>query len=318
MVSQSRFQYRVALFAFPLFLLSCAETDDNSTASAETNTDSSLTTESTDNAVNSTSYQAKLITEEMISGKQSFQIQLNNINDQTPATSKTLSLKPMMEMNTGMKHSTPHAGCNETETLGTYQCDIYFLMPSITSTGMEMGTWTLELAIDGNESLSFKPQVKPALGNAATLQGQNDQIASTVMADEEIDSGMAMSDETMDTEMPMTEKRKYHLFLHHHDENKLQIFIAARESLMQFPALSSGSTLSSNTDYEIAVNSLQLQISTDKENWTTIVQESNGLWTHNQAIPSGNIYLKLEVNGETKTTNGLAPDETNTYAIITL
>lgn len=246
-------------------------------------------------------------------GKTTFKLNITNLSDDSPATGLTPTLMPMMNM-ASHKHSTPVEGCTESSTLGTYDCTVYYAMAS-TMSGMSMGYWELKVMAAMGETAYFYPPVMMKMGgetNKATLKGQTDKIAG-------MNGGMAMS-------------RPYQIY---NDgataemmggTHKLELFIAAQESMMSFPAVSGGTVLNSGSaDYELTVSTMTVEVSTNGTDWVSAADAGGSHWTATGLTglttdEAGTVYVKLTINGEQKTTDGNTPagDGTNDYATITV
>lgn len=244
-------------------------------------------------------------------GKTMFTLKISDKDTGTAATGLSVSLMPMMHMAT-MDHASPVDGCSETAA-GEYACTVYYLMGSSMSGGMSMGYWQLKVMIGGmmGESVTFSPSVMMAMGDTAkaTLKGQSgDQIAG----------------------MMMSENRSYYLFKEAltgmTNNHTLSLFVAARESMMSFPAVSVGTVLNSgDAMYELTVASMAVEVSTDGTNWSAATDNGTGHWSVSGISgltngAEGNVYVRLTVNGEQKTTTGAAPagDGSNDYATFTV
>jgi len=235
-------------------------------------------------------------------GKSKFQIRVAKRIDDTPGTGLAVKIKPLMHMVNGINHSTPVDIVSEsTTTPGTYDCTAYYLMAS----GMTMGFWDLKVDIaDGTttESAMFFPHVGMAMGTTtvrATLKGQATDIISS---------------------MTGTEKRSYYVFkdgLVTGSTTTLSLFIAAKESMMNYPAVSIGTVLSSPTG---TVTAMTVEASSDGgTNWVPAIDNANGHWSVSGLAglvsgTTGTIYVKMGVNGEDKTTDGNAVSVANGYA----
>jgi len=227
-------------------------------------------------------------------GKTAFKIKITNLIGGTPATGKSISLMPLMHM-PDTSHSTPVGSITDNGD-GTYSCTAYYLMAS----GPGMGYWDLQIKIDGmmGETATFYPAVGMAMGDTVrtTLKGQTDIISS----------------------MTGTEKRSYYLFkddLVTAGTSTFNLFIAAKQSMMSYPAVSSGTVLSSPT----GTITMTVDASTDGSSWVAATDNTKGSWS----IPglsglvsgtTGTIYVRMKVNGEDKTTDGNAASGANGYA----
>ena len=234
-------------------------------------------------------------------GKSPFQLNITKKSDNSPATGLTPTLAFTMHMNDGKSHSTPADVVSESTTPGVYNCTAYYLMAS----GPDMGTWDLVVNV-GAVATTFHPEVAMAMGTTtvrASLKGVTDMIST----------GTA------------SEKRSYYLF---HDgltsamgNYTFNLFIATKEGMFNMPAIGTGSTLMNELSASWLVNSMTVEASTDLTTWLPATEGSTGHWsipnlTGLTAGVEGKIYVRLGVNGETKTTDGM---ETGTgYATFTV
>ena len=232
-------------------------------------------------------------------GKTMFKIKVANRSTGAPVSGLTLRFMPLMHMAT-MNHATPMDIATESSTPGTYNCTAYYLMAS----GPGMGFWELKVMTSSGmmgETATFYPSVRMAMGSTtvrATLKGQADIISS----------------------MTGTEKRSYYLFndgLATGSTTTFNLFIAAKSSMMSYPAVSSGTVLSSPTG---TVASMTVEASTDGGiNWVLAVDNANGHWSISGLAglvsgTTGTISVKMNVNAEDKTTDGNAVSGANAYA----
>ena len=234
-----------------------------------------------------------------IDGKSEFTLSISDLSD-TPQTGLDVSIKPMMYMSNRI-HSTPYnSECVEGSTAGKYHCTAYYLMASQMMGGMSMGYWQLKVSIGGNqgESTYFYPTVTMAMGDTAQarLKGQDDLIP-----------GMS-ADET----------RTYYLFKQDlsgmTNNHSFALYIAAKESMMSFPAIETGATLSAGeTNYELVLSSLSVEVSANASDWITASEQGDGIWIADgiSGLTNGEeatLYVRLTINGEQKTTDGMIPN----------
>jgi hypothetical protein len=226
----------------------------------------------------------------------------------TPQTGLSLSLMAMMHMAT-MTHSTPDADCVESATAGTYDCTIYYLMPS-QMMNTSMGYWQLTVMAGMNESAVFYPTVTMAMnGNGkVVLKGQSGDLIAG---------------------MTGTENRSYYIFKDSvsgaTDNHTIKLFVAARESMMSFPAIYAGKILNQGTAYELNFAAMSVEVSTDGSTWVAADGSSNdGYWTASGVSGltdgvEGSFFIRVTINGEQKTTDGAIPagDGSNDYTTIT-
>jgi hypothetical protein len=231
-------------------------------------------------------------------GKTTFKIKVSNL-DGTPATGKTITLTPKMNMATS-SHAAPVDSVVESATLGTYDAAVYYLMAS----GPGMGVWELKVSI-GTETATFFPPVAMAMGSTsrATLKGVGDQIGAMM--------GMG------------TAKRTYYLFNEGMTGGTAKLFIAALDDAMmtKFPAVSAGSTLHDQSGAAVTISAITVELSTDKATWVAATDGGNGHWSAaGLTIPAsgGHVYARVTVNGEQKTTDGTALSATNGFADFTI
>lgn len=236
-------------------------------------------------------------------GKTLFKLKVTQRSDGAPASGLAITLMPKMYMAT-KNHSTPFEPVTEeASNPGVYDCTVYYLMAS----GPGMGYWELKVIIGGGmggETGIFYPEVGMAMGAAtvrATLKGRTDSIAGSPAV-----------------------QRPYFLF----NDNGMttasfNIFLAARESMMSHPAISAGVTLHDAAGAAWTVSSIVLSASTDMATWIDATDMTGGHWTISglSGLTAGvldTIFVKLTVNGEQKTTDGMAPSGLNDYASFTV
>ncbi|HGX91785.1 MAG TPA: hypothetical protein ENK35_00555 [Candidatus Tenderia sp.] len=239
-------------------------------------------------------------------GKSTFLVRVTDAATGSVAQSGlSISLMPLMHM-TEMTHSSPLEGCSESTTAGTYRCTLFYLMPS-SMNGVAMGDWELKLTIAGatDEIAIFYPEVMMAMGDTtrARLKGVTDTLTDM--------GGNSVS-------------RDYYLFRSELSgvpgSYSFELFVAAKESMMSFPALTSTTVLNAgDMNSELTVVSVLVEVSSDASHWLAATEEGGGYWRATgldglSAGQTGELYVRLSVNGEQKTTNGLSPDGVNGYA----
>ena len=242
-------------------------------------------------------------------GKTMFKVRVTDAaTGTTPQTGLSLSLMAMMHMAT-MTHSTPDADCSESATVGTYDCTIYYLMPS-QMMNTSMGYWQLTVMAGMNDSVVFYPTVTMAMnGNGKmVLKGQGSDLIAG---------------------MTGTENRSYYIFKDSvtgtTGSHTIKLFVAAKESMMSFPAIYAGKILSQGTAYELPISTMSVEVSTDGATWVAADGSSNdGYWTASGVSGltdgvEGSFFVRVTVNGEQKTTDGVMPagDGSNDYTTIT-
>ncbi len=236
-------------------------------------------------------------------GKTTFRLKLKNA-DGSAATGKAVTLMPKMYM-ASMSHSAPVDSAVESATPGTYDCAVYYLMAS----GPGMGIWELKVMI-GMETATFYPPVAMAMGttNRTTLKGVTDVIGTM--------TGMG------------TSKRTYYLFNDSSTfgmSSTFRLFIAAADDsmMMQFPAVSIGSTLHNEMNIARTVASMTVDASTDNgSTWSSLIDNSGGHWSVSGLTglaAGGTVKVRVTIDSEQKTTDGLAAAAgTNDFATFTV
>ena len=226
-----------------------------------------------------------------------------------------LTLMPMMHMAEHM-HSSPDMDCVEDLAVaGDYDCTVYYLMASAMADGTSMGYWTLMVTLEDtvagtSESAMLYPEVMMAMGDTAkvTLKGgMTTDVIPGMLGD--------MS-------------RSYFIFKESlsgttgaHD---FTMFVAAMESMSSYPAVSDGTVLNAGAGapYELIATPMTVEVSTDAVNWVLATDNTNGKWSASSIAglvdgTAGTIYVRLTINGEQKTMDGLTPagDGTNDYGM---
>jgi hypothetical protein len=246
-----------------------------------------------------TSYKVEYVPNPMMGameGKTMFKVNISDKSTGAAATGLTPSLMPMMNMDT-MGHATPVGGCTEDGTLdGTYSCTIYYLMAS-SMNGMSMGYWKLMVMAGMNESATFYPEIMMAMGDTAKTKL------------------MGLTDSDMIPTMMGEENRPYYLFNEGltgtTDSHIFNLFVAAKESMMSFPAVSVNTVLNSgDLNYELTAATMTVEVSSDASTWVAATDLGNGHWSAAGITgltdgTEGTLYVSLTINGEVKTINDL-------------
>ncbi len=234
-------------------------------------------------------------------GKTSFKLRISDDNGAVSGLSP--GLMPMMHMGSGMKHSSPNTDCTESTTAGEYDCTVYYLMASSMSNGMSMGYWELKVMPTMTESVTFYPQVMMAMGDTVSvkLKGQADVIKDM---------------------MGMDENRNYYIFkdnLTGTGPYTLTLFIAAKEDMMNFPAVINNNTLQSGMGGEpLPISSITVNVTANSGAPLAAVDNADGTWSVELALNKGvanTVEVALSVNGETKTSDGTADGSNATFTL---
>jgi hypothetical protein len=225
-------------------------------------------------------------------GKTMFKIRITNRSSGLAEPGLTLRLMPMMHMST-RNHATP-AEVSKDNGDGTYTCAAYYLMAS----GPNMGFWEMKVMIGlgmSAEIATFHPAVGMSMATDDTplfkLYGASDVI----------------------TGMMPPEKRTYLLFndgLISGATSTFNLFIATKESMMNFPPVSIGTVLSSPTgSWAVAgpTTALEASLVNDFSSGTVSgFDNGGGHWS----LPGINglstgitttMYVRFTVNSEIKT-----------------
>jgi hypothetical protein len=227
-------------------------------------------------------------------GKTTFQLRITKLSDGLPADSLDVSLEPMMHM-PGMDHSTPVDVVTESAP-GIYDCTVYYIMAS-----SDVDTWELKVMIAG-ETVAFYPAVGMAMNS--------DSIRGTLYGPDDIVTGMSG-----------TQYNKYYLLKDGPvtvAASTLRLFIAHGENMnMKFVPVSDGSVLSSPTG--TVAMTVQASMDSAFSSLLTVDDNGGGHWsvsglTGLVSAQTTTIYVKLNVNTQDKTTNGLPAAGSNDYA----
>lgn len=232
-----------------------------------------------------------------VQGKTTFQIRIMKQSDGSVASGLHPTLSFVMHMSPTDSHATPADTVKESSTPGTYDCTAYYLMG---------GTWEMTVTV-GGETTTFNPNVGMVMAGSdtvrATLYGADDLVTGTTY-------------------------NKYYLFRDgpvSAATPTLKLYISHGENMMMdFKAVSAGSVLSSGTiTYMIVTASTDSTFPATPGVTVTGTDKGTGHWELPglSSLSSSGIYpvyVKLEVNGEDKTTNGSAASGINSYATFTV
>jgi hypothetical protein len=245
-------------------------------------------------------------TADATTGKTTFKLRVRNRSTFAAASGLTMTVYPLMHMSS-MNHSAPADVVTESiSTPGTYDCAIYYLMAS--GTGSKGGYWELQVKI-GSETATFYPSVGMAMGTdtvRATLYGSDDVVSS----------------------MSGTQLNKYFLFndgpVVSGPTSTFSLFISHSEDMiMNFKPAYEGAAMGSPTGLVTSMTVTAFQDTT----FTTplpAVHSGNGHWTVSGltglvSSQTTTIYVKMALNGQDKTTDGMVSSPTSTnYATFTV
>lgn len=240
-------------------------------------------------------------------GKTSFQIKLTNRSDNSSATGKSITLNPFMYMSS-KSHTTPVEAVVESAAAGTYDCTVYYVMSTGMADGTSMGVWKLDVMI-GAETATFFPNVAMNMGTTplTKILGIDDKIMGT--AGLENRTWFLFDDGIMKEGMGTT--------------YTVKLFTATKAMMTSFPAVYVGKVLKNDSNADWTINSMVLEVSSDKSTWIPLVDAAgNGHWSVGGITPdmSRKLYVRLIVNGEQKSTDGraLTADGSNGYQTFTI
>ncbi|HEY3488545.1 MAG TPA: hypothetical protein VGK27_00325 [Candidatus Deferrimicrobiaceae bacterium] len=236
-------------------------------------------------------------------GRTDFGIKVNRRSDGVAMPGRTLRIVPWMYMAT-KDHSSPIDNAIGDNTDGTYTCTVYYVMGSA-----GMGFWELRVVVDG-ETATFHPFVNnPGADTArATLKG-TDNAASVPVAQRNY---------FLFKDGPMTGATGAHTF---------KVYLAANDNQSTFPQLQVGTVLHTPAGAPFTVDAILVDASTDNTFNSSVVTGTPVAGTAHWSFPglsglisgqTGNVYVRLTVNGERKTTSGAPDNGTNGFATFTI
>ena len=231
-------------------------------------------------------------------GKTTFKLRVRNRSTFAAASGLTMTVYPLMHMST-MSHSAPADVVTESSTPGTYDCAMYYLMAS--GTGSKGGYWELQVKI-GSETATFYPSVGMAMGTdtlRATLYGSDD-VVSTMTGTPQYNKYYLFNDGPVSAATPT-----FSLFISH-----------SEDMIMSFKPAYVGAAMSSPTGL---VTSMTVTASQDAAFTSPLsaVHSGNGHWTVSGltglvSSQTTTIYVKMDLNGQDKTTDGMVSSPTST------
>ena len=280
----------------------------------------------TDDVNNTSTYQIEykpLSMMDPMEGKSTFQIHVTDRVSGDDITGQQPMLMPMMNM-AAHHHSTPMPVPAVSEDgNGLYTVTLYYLMPSQMMDGTSMGYWDLKLTVAGEEA-HFYPAVMMAMGDTpkVVLKGLfnvdptiGDTIAGMLG---DMSRNFILFNESL---APAGMGSTTYTF---------KMFIAAMESMMSYPPVYDGATLNGGTAYELITTPMTVEVSTvavptAPSDWKTVNEDplGSGYWSATGLTglvdgTEGKIHVRLSINGEVKTTDGMAPSGTNEYTTYTV
>jgi len=212
---------------------------------------------------------------------------------------QSINVTPHMLMVSGMEHGTPFStNEGQLDANGQFKTTAYFLMPSNMPAAMggeKMGDWSIN--VEYNDVTENFPIT-------VAMMGTDRKNLVGTLADDAI------------THMGDSVARPYYLFEHGLDaDHEFSVYIAARETMFDYAAITSGAVLSAGTSNELSVGNPQVTMclySGSTCSTLDVITDSNGVYTTtnlqfiNQSTDK--IRVSLSINGETKT---LTTDKTD-------
>lgn len=231
----------------------------------------------------------------------------NALPDESVTVTPNMKMADLPDGSEGMEHGTPFsANSGALNEDGQFNTTAYFLMPSAMG-DTPMGDWSIEVAFEG-ESKTFDINVDMATSDVKKLIDEEDQIPK-----------MAMDTDMANMEM---ENRWYYLFerarMTMDDMNSFEVFIAAREDMLTYPAVAIGKTLNEGvmgaaltiTNVSVEMCNTINDCAPQSINWVSAaaVADQPGVY---KAIGLGlvgddsdEVEVRLTVNDSLKTSNG--------------
>jgi hypothetical protein len=116
--------------------------------------------------------------------------------------------------------------------------------------------------------------------------------------------------------MGVEEKRTYILFnnglTEGHESDSFSVFIATKENMMSFPAIEIGAVYNADSEYELVVSNVTVEMSSDpedSESWIIAESLGKGVWTASGlSIMEDSVFVRVSVNDEQVTDDGNSPD----------
>jgi len=211
--------------------------------------------------------------------------------NQDPVTEGDITITPIMYMDSGMIHSTPVANqYGQLNQNGQFTSTAYFLMASMN------GQWQIEVEFN-NETHTFDIEVEMMMSDRKVLKGNSTDLI-----------------EHMDSDVP----RSYYLFNLGREvndtQNQFSVYVAARETLMEYHAITDGAVLNQGTAYEYTLGTIVVEMCSancdNEANWKTAIEntEAAGEYTATALNLAGDetdsIEVRLSIGGDRKTSDG--------------
>lgn len=255
-------------------------------------------------------YSATLSMSDVVNGVANITVTITS-KDGLSLEGEAIEVSPLMVMASGMEHGTPFENASGTlDENGSFTSTAYFLMPSNMPSGDPMGDWSITVSFDGQDA-STPITVDMLSSDVKTLKGRDsDQV-------------MSMSGGTTD--------RTYYLYNRDRhinsamNMNMFEVYVAARETMMDYQAIADGNVLNAGSMHELTINNVLVEMCTSEcdleTNWITATAKDNhpgiyqGMGLGLTGDGSDMVMVRLTVNDEAKD-NGATSDaiETVTFS----
>ncbi len=216
-----------------------------------------------------------------------------NVNNHEDLLDSSIQVSPLMDMVEGMQHGTPFSNSEgQLDENGHFATTAYFLMPSKMNADSEkMGDWSINVELDGKTT--NLPIEVIGMSDMQKLQGDTD-------------------DKIMN--MDGTESnRTYYIFNRQLKSmaatssmeamSSLEVYIAARETMMKYSAITQSTTLNAGDNHSLAITEVGVTMCIDacdnSANWKVAEasSEQDGVYTGSfMAEAINGIQVKLEIN----------------------
>mgnify|MGYP005998225563 CR=1 FL=1 len=209
------------------------------------------------------------------------------------AEGQDINVTPNMQMvdgdgNPTMTHGTPFsANEGQLDASGQFKTTAYFLMPSAMG-DTKMGDWSINVEYNGVTE-NFPITVK--------MMGTDRKNLVGTLADDPI------------SHMGNDVARSYYLYEHALDtEQQFSVYIAARETLFDYPAVINGAVLSAGTSYELNIGTAEVTMCLDSGSTCAaldVVTDNDGIYTTTDLTfvdkSTDKIRVSLSINSDEKT-----------------
>ncbi len=215
-----------------------------------------------------------------------------HVDDHENLQNADIKISALMNMLNGMEHGTPISNASGTlDENGDYTATDYFLMPSSMG-GEKMGDWFLNVELNG-ETKAFPIEVLGMSGMQKLQGDEGDQISK--MDGTSIDRSYYIFNREIKS---MAASNTMNAM------SSLEVYIAARETMMNYSAVMQDTTLNAGDNSELAINSVSVSMCIagcdTSTNWkaATVSNEHEGVYkTEFMAEATDGIHVKLLING---------------------